>query len=65
MAFNVVREIIGPKLTLRSYLAFRLIVPVVVYAWLALNLAMVRAWLGPTKGDSNAKNENLTVPRLL
>ncbi|KAJ9118880.1 hypothetical protein QFC24_006079 [Naganishia onofrii] len=41
MAFNVVREIIGPKLTLRSYLAFRLIVPVVVYAWLALNLAMI------------------------
>lgn len=43
MAFNAVREIIGPKLTLKSYLIFRLLVPVVVYAWLSLNLAMVSA----------------------
>lgn len=41
MAFNVVRDIIGPKLKLRSYLAFRFIVPLVVYGWLSLNLAMV------------------------
>lgn len=43
MAFNAVREIIGPKLKLKSYLIFRIVVPIVVYAWLSLNLAMVSA----------------------
>ncbi|KAJ9105193.1 hypothetical protein QFC20_004328 [Naganishia adeliensis] len=41
MAFNAVREIIGPKLRLKSYLIFRLAVPIIVYAWLSLNLAMI------------------------
>ena len=41
MAFNIMREIIGPKLKLRSYLAFRFVVPLAVYAWLSLMLAMV------------------------
>ncbi|GHJ85140.1 hypothetical protein NliqN6_1542 [Naganishia liquefaciens] len=41
MAFNIMREIIGPKLKLRSYLAFRFVVPLAVYAWLSLMLAMI------------------------
>ncbi|KAJ9098100.1 hypothetical protein QFC21_004429 [Naganishia friedmannii] len=41
MAFNAVREIIGPKLTLKSYLIFRLVVPLLAYAWLSLMLAMI------------------------
>lgn len=47
MAFNAVREIIGPKLRLKSYLIFRLAVPIIVYAWLSLNLAMVSAMALP------------------
>jgi hypothetical protein len=40
-AFNIVREMVGPFLRTKQYIAFRMIVPAICYLFVSLSISMV------------------------
>jgi hypothetical protein len=44
MAFSAVRGIIGPFLTLKQYIAMRLVIPTICYVFVSLSIAMVSSF---------------------